>query len=220
MTWRRSWQPGRTSWPCRAACSGPVRRNSCVSLSPMCRPNPCRRSVDAWSRAQHRDRDMTQRLTIRVGGLHTIDADLPAFRPTHLIGILDPTMPEPDGYRHIGPDTDRILLRYVDREVEREFSPLPEHVETSLAAIERAIAAVNQGPVRLFVHCHAGASRSTATAYLALARQYGPAEAEAAFAELLQITNKPWPNRRVVEFGDALLGGHGRLLKPLDAYRE
>jgi predicted protein tyrosine phosphatase len=160
------------------------------------------------------------RITIRVGGLHTIDTDLPAFKPTHLIGILDPYMPEPEGYQHILPDTDRILLRYLDREVERELSPLPEHVETKLAVIERAIVALGKAPVRLFVHCHAGASRSTATAYLALARQYGPAEAEAAFAELLKITNKPWPNRRVVEFGDALLGGRGRLLKPLDAYRE
>jgi predicted protein tyrosine phosphatase len=160
------------------------------------------------------------RLEIRVGGLHTIDADLPAFRPTHLIGILDPTMPEPDGYRHLVPETDRILLRYYDREVERELSPSSALVETKLAAIERAVAALDKAPVRLFVHCHAGASRSTATAYLALARQYGPAEAEAAFAELLKITNKPWPNRRVVEFGDALLGAGGRLLKPLDAYRE
>lgn len=161
-----------------------------------------------------------KRLTIRVGGLHTIDADLPVFKPTHVIGILDPTMPEPGGYSHLGPETDRTLLRYIDREVEREQSPLPAHVETKLAAIERAIAALDRAPVRLFVHCHAGASRSTATAYLALARQYGPAEAEAAFAELLRITNKPWPNRRVIEFGDALLGGQGRLLKPLDAYRE
>jgi predicted protein tyrosine phosphatase len=160
------------------------------------------------------------RLTIRVGGLHTIDTDLPAFKPTHLIGILDPAMPEPGGYRHIGPETDRTLLRYLDREVERELSPLPEHVETKLAAIERAMTALARAPVRLFVHCHAGASRSTATAYLALVRQFGPAEAEAAFAELLRITNKPWPNRRIVEFGDALLGGQGRLLKPLDAYRE
>jgi predicted protein tyrosine phosphatase len=160
------------------------------------------------------------RITIRVGGLHTIDSDLPSFKPTHLIGILDPNMPEPPGYQHIPPDVDRILLRYLDRESEREQSPLSEHVESKLAAIERAIAAVGKTPVRLFVHCHAGASRSTATAYLALARQYGPAEAEAAFAELLTITNKPWPNRRIVEFGDALLGGRGRLLKPLDAYRE
>lgn len=161
-----------------------------------------------------------KRLTIRVGGLHTIDADLPAFKPTHLIGILDPYMPEPEGYRHIGPEADRVLLRYLDREAERELSPQAEHVETKLAAIERAIAALDRAPARLFVHCHAGASRSTATAYLALARQYGPAEAEAAFAELLRITNKPWPNRRIVEIGDALLGGRGRLLKPLDAYRE
>ena len=160
-----------------------------------------------------------KRLTIRVGGLHTIDADLPAFRPTHVIGILDPTMPEPGGYSHLGPETDRILLRYIDREVEREHSPLPEHVETKLAAIERAIAALDRAPVRLFVHCHAGASRSTATAYLALVHRHGLGGVDAAFAELLRVTNKPWPNRRIVALADELLGGGGRLLMPLDTYR-
>jgi hypothetical protein len=99
------------------------------------------------------------RLTIRVGGLHTIEADLPAFRPTHLIGILDPTMPEPDGYRHLLPEIDRILLRYYDREVERELSPSSALVETKLAAIERAVAALDKTPVRLFVHCSVFASR-------------------------------------------------------------
>ncbi len=36
-----------------------------------------------------------QSVIIRVGGLHTIAGDLPDFRPTHLIGILDPDTPEP-----------------------------------------------------------------------------------------------------------------------------
>ena len=49
--------------------------------------------------------------------------------------------------------------------------------------IDRALASAAED-ARLFIHCHAGASRSTATAYLALIRQYGPSEAEAAFARI------------------------------------
>jgi hypothetical protein len=72
---------------------------------------------------------------------------------------------------------------------------------------------------RLFIHCHAGASRSTATAYLTLVRQRGVSAAEDAFAELLRLTNKPWPNRTIVQLADDALGARGRLLAPLDAYR-
>jgi predicted protein tyrosine phosphatase len=160
---------------------------------------------------------VTRRLAIRVGGLHTIDADLPSFRPTHLIGILDPPMPEPPAYRHVEPEAQRTLLRFVDSESGVEGGPAAEHVRSSLEAIERALTA--PAAARLFIHCHAGASRSTATAYLALACQHGAARADTAFAELLAITNKPWPNRRIVALADEMLGANGRLLEPLDAYR-
>lgn len=155
---------------------------------------------------------------IRVGGLHTIDADLAAFRPTHLIGILDPAMPEPTAYAAARTSAEMALLRFLDHDRPEE-GPAIHHVETSLAMIDRALAASRSGPARLFIHCHAGASRSTATAYLALARGRGPDEADAAFAELLSITNKPWPNRRIVALADELLGARGRLLEPLDRYR-
>ncbi len=155
---------------------------------------------------------------IRVGGLHTIAADLESFAPTHLIGILDPQMPEPEAYAPLRSRADLTLLRFLDRDRPEE-GPASHHVVESLAAIDRALAAARTGPARLFIHCHAGASRSTATAYLALVRQHGPAAADAAFAELLAITNKPWPNRRIVALADAILAARGRLLAPLDAYR-
>lgn len=155
---------------------------------------------------------------IRVGGLHTIAADLDSFAPTHLIGILDPEMPEPGAYAPLRAHADFTLLRFHDRD-RPEDGPAAHHVVESLAAIDRAVAAARAGPSRLFIHCHAGASRSTATAYLALVRQHGPAAADAAFAELLAITNKPWPNRRIVALADGILAARGRLLAPLDAYR-
>jgi predicted protein tyrosine phosphatase len=156
---------------------------------------------------------------LRVGGLHTIDGDLPRFRPTHLIGILDPAMPEPAAYaRHAG-EHERLLLRFRDSEVGIDGGPTAAHVETILGWIERAVSIDAAATGRLFIHCHAGASRSTATAYLALLRRHGIDAAGDAFAELLRVTNKPWPNRAIVALADAALGAGGRLLAPLDAYR-
>jgi predicted protein tyrosine phosphatase len=162
---------------------------------------------------------MSDRFVLRVSGLHTIDHDLPSFRPTHLLGILDPAMPEPPAYaRHVG-EHERLLLRFRDSEAGVDNGPLAQHVETMLAWIDRALSRDNGSSGRLLIHCHAGASRSTATAYLTLIRQHGVAAAEAAFDELLRLTRKPWPNRALVQFADEILEAHGRLLQPLDAYR-
>ena len=159
---------------------------------------------------------MTDGLTLRVGGLHTIAADLPSFRPTHLIGILDPTMPEPSAYAHEPESRAALVMRFRDSESGMADGPQEDHVVAILALIERALAAPSG---RLFIHCHGGVSRSTATAYAALIRQNGAARPEESFAELLRLTNKPWPNRTIVGHADALLGVGGRMLAILDAYR-
>ena len=160
---------------------------------------------------------MTTGLTLKVGGLHTIDADLPSFRPTHLIGILDPAMPEPPAYAHEPESRDALVMRFRDSEAGVDGGPSESHVVAMLRFIERALVAPSG---RLLIHCHAGASRSTATAYLALIHRHGMAAADAAFEELLKVTNKPWPNRRLVALADEWLDGNGRLLLPLDAYRD
>ena len=72
---------------------------------------------------------------------------------------------------------------------------------------------------RLLFHCHAGVSRSTAAAYGAIAMLVGKGRETEAFGELLKITHKPWPNRRVVEVFDDFLGLGGALLEPLDDMR-
>lgn len=159
---------------------------------------------------------MTTGLTLRVGGLHTIDADLPSFCPTHLIGILDPAMPEPPAYAHEPASRDALVMRFRDSEAGVEGGPSESHVASMVAMIERAVLSPSG---RLFIHCHAGASRSTATAYAALVRRDGVARVEESFAELLRLTNKPWPNRTIVGHADALLGAGGRMLAALDAYR-
>jgi predicted protein tyrosine phosphatase len=159
---------------------------------------------------------MTAGLILKVGGLHTIGADLPRFRPTHLIGILDPTMAEPPVYAQAPECRDALVMRFHDSEAGAGDGPQADHVAAMLALIERALVAPSG---RLFIHCHGGVSRSTATAYAALVRRDGAARAAESFAELLRLTTKPWPNRTIVRHADALLGAGGRMLAALDAYR-
>ena len=156
---------------------------------------------------------------VRVGGLHTIRADLEAFRPTHMIGILNPSVPEAVARLGVAPERELLILRFFDTPHTEPGGPAVTHVEEILGFLDRAVARCGEAEVRLFVHCHAGVSRSTATAYLALVRKHGVDQAEAAFAELLRVTTKPWPNHSMVAHADRILGGGGRLLKPLEAYR-
>lgn len=158
-------------------------------------------------------------LAIRVGGLHTIPTDIPVFRPTHMIGILDPQMPEPDIYGHQREARISLLLRFLDIEAAEPHGPAADHVDQIIGFIDRVCTESRRAPARLLIHCHAGVSRSTASAYLARARELGLDRADEAFRDLLRITVHPWPNRRLVQLADEVLSAGGRLLAPLDAYR-
>jgi predicted protein tyrosine phosphatase len=163
---------------------------------------------------------MTARFAIKVGGLHSIAAIVPEFRPTHLLGILDPPTPEPAIYDHDPNSRATLLLRFQDIDTGLPDGPTAEHAEKIIAFADQVRGAHARAPARLLVHCHAGISRSTASAYIALARDFGLDRAGDAFRQLLRVTINPWPNRRLVSLADDALAAGGRLLAPLDAYRE
>jgi predicted protein tyrosine phosphatase len=162
---------------------------------------------------------MTARFDVRIGGLHSISADIPAFRPTHLLGILDPLYPEPVCYEHERSSRTMLLLRFFDIDLAEPDGPAPAHVERIITFVDKLRVDCGQGRPRLLVHCHAGISRSTASAYIAFVRELGPDRAEEAFQHLLQVTASPWPNRRLVSLADEALKADGKLLVPLDTYR-
>jgi predicted protein tyrosine phosphatase len=162
---------------------------------------------------------MTARFDIRIGGLHSIGADIPEFRPTHLLGILDPEFPEPACYEHGRDSRAVLLLRFFDIDLAEPEGPAASHVERIIAFIDGLRTECGRFRPRLLIHCHAGVSRSTASAYIALARELGLDRADDAFQQLLRVTPNPWPNRRLVSLADDALSASGRLLAPLDAYR-
>ena len=134
-----------------------------------------------------------------------------ALGATHVLSILDPEFPVPEAFGEYG-EHDRLELRFHDiiDPTPGMILPGPEHVEAILA-FGRNLDADPQA--NLIVHCHAGISRSTASMALILAQAMPREPAEAILATVHGIREKAWPNLRLIELGDALLGRDGTLVE-------
>jgi predicted protein tyrosine phosphatase len=133
---------------------------------------------------------------------------------THVVSLLDPELPDEHVPRISGAKHHVVRLR--DQENALATSHFPEAITTFFDVV---LPAIEQQDSRILVHCHAGVSRSTAFAYGVIAHRFGAGREDEAFAALLSIVNKPWPNRRIIEIFDAHWQREGRLLAPLDAMR-
>lgn len=131
---------------------------------------------------------------------------------SHVLSILDPGWPVPEAFGAFG-EHDRLELRFHDviRDEPGRLAPQPEHV-AELLGFGRRLAAEPEHRGHLLVHCHAGVSRSTAAMALMLAEALPERSAADVFRDVLRIRPKAWPNLRIVELGDALLGRGGALI--------
>ncbi len=133
---------------------------------------------------------------------------------THVLSILDPGWPEPAPFaayeRH-----HRTTLHFHDAIEPAPAIVLPEreHVEKILS-FGRSLAddAEGRSDGHLLVHCHMGISRSTAAMAMLLAQVYPQEAAPDIFSRLLTIRPKTWPNLRMMEFADDMLGRDGELM--------
>jgi predicted protein tyrosine phosphatase len=131
---------------------------------------------------------------------------------SHVLSILDPDWPVPDAFGSFG-EHERLELRFHDviEEIPGMIAPQPEHV-AQLLALGRDVAAEPAPGAHLLVHCHAGVSRSTASMILMVAQARPQAAASAVAQEILRIRPQAWPNLRIIEIGDALLGRRGEII--------
>lgn len=137
---------------------------------------------------------------------------------THLLSVLDTHHPLPESLADFR-DVDRELLRFDD--IVAEF---PGFTACSIGDVERLLAFgtrvhdAGAAARHVLIHCHAGISRSTAAAAVMMA-QFNPGREIEAFLALLDMRPHAWPNTRIVEFADRLLGRKGAMLEGLVAYR-
>ena len=128
---------------------------------------------------------------------------------THVISLLDPDWPDPDGWSALGAvEHHRFHMHDIVSDAPGRQPPLEEDVER-LLQVGDLLARSDVG--HLLVHCHFGRSRSTAAALILKTQHYPGREAEAADA-LLAVRNPLWPNSRMVAYADAQLERDGRLI--------
>jgi predicted protein tyrosine phosphatase len=132
---------------------------------------------------------------------------------THVLSILDPATPEPDAFGSYGEHA-KLELRFhdvIEEHVAGYDSPQPHHIE-ALLEFGRELTKEPAGEAHLLVHCHMGISRSTAAALLLLAEAMPGRPAREMMAEIAHVRSKAWPNLRMIEIGDRMLGLGGDLV--------
>ena len=149
---------------------------------------------------------------ISVCGIEELTGHCETGGASHVLSILDPGWPVPEAFGSFGAH-ERLELRFHDviEEFAGTVSPRLEDVARILA-FGRDLFAEPPEHAHLLVHCHAGISRSTASMALILAQGLPDLPARRILAEVLHIRPKAWPNLRLVELGDAMLGRGGELV--------
>jgi predicted protein tyrosine phosphatase len=128
---------------------------------------------------------------------------------SHVLSILDPDWPVPEAFGAFGEHA-KLELRFHDIiEAMPGMTPPQEEDVEAILSFGRDLEA--EAASRLLVHCHAGISRSTASMALVLAQARPALPAEELLQGILGIREKAWPNLRLLEMGDAMLGRGGTL---------
>lgn len=129
---------------------------------------------------------------------------------THVLSILDPEWPDPPAFAEFAPHH-RLSLRFHDI-IEIEAGRLAPTRDDVLRLLAFGQQLREPAGSHLLVHCHAGVSRSTASAALILAQAYPERPAAEVLEEVSRMRPRAWPNLRILEFGDALLGRNGEVV--------
>ncbi|HTX48110.1 MAG TPA: hypothetical protein VME40_01855 [Caulobacteraceae bacterium] len=151
-------------------------------------------------------------MVLIVTPLRLLSEQMAERRPSHLISLLGPEnlIETPEGFdpeRHL-----RLGVHDVSAPQPGFVAPSPEMVERILD-----FAHAWDASAPMMIHCMAGISRSTATAFvIACERNPHADEVEIALA-MRRASHTAFPNRRIVAFADDLLGRQGRMLEAVEA---
>lgn len=148
-------------------------------------------------------------MAILVCPLSQVPRLLKSRRPSHVVSLLDPHSPFPHA-----PDVEhlRVKVNDITEETPGWTAPAESHVSEIIEFVSRW---PRSDPI--LIHCYAGISRSTATAFItACVHNPRADEAEIAWA-LRRASPVAWPNRRIVALADAELGRGGRMSRAVEA---
>ena len=151
-------------------------------------------------------------MTLIVSPLSHVERLIADRAPSHLVSLLDPDwmIDTPAGI------TPGRHLKLAVHDIHLAF---PGMTAPDAALVDRLIdfAGSWDGAAPMLIHCHAGISRSTASAFvLACARNPGADEAQIA-RRLRAASPNAFPNRLIVALADRRLGRGGRMVAAVEA---
>lgn len=154
-----------------------------------------------------------------ISGLDEL-AGYARLKVSHVLSILDPGFPRPAAFDAFSQHR-RLELRFHDVVEEAPGMIAPEQGDVDrLLAFGRTLQAEQPRKAHVLVHCHAGVSRSAAALGLILAQAMPGHPGREIFAEIVRLRPQIWPNLRIVEMGDSMLGRNGDLVAGVrDVYR-
>lgn len=134
-----------------------------------------------------------------------------SHRPSHVVSLLDPGTPFP---ALAGYGEDRHL-RLPIHDIELETAGMDALCDERMRKILEFVAGW-QGDEPMLIHCYAGISRSTATAYITACAHNPEADEEEIALALRAASPSASPNRRFVALADAELGRSGRMSRAIE----
>lgn len=143
---------------------------------------------------------------IHVCPLADLDDVVGAQRPSHLVSLVSPSMPEIAGSSIAGAQYLRLGINDIT-------APREGYVLAQEADVARLIGFVATWPGTrpMLMHCWFGVSRSPAAAYIAACALAPDADEAMIAARLREAAPFATPNPRLVALADDLLGRAGRM---------
>lgn len=131
-------------------------------------------------------------------------------RPNRIVSLLDPDSLFPRGHgvaEHL-----QLPMHDITEDQPGWNAPSVKQVDDLISFVERW-----DQSAPILIHCYAGISRSTATAFVT-ACVHNPRTDEAAIAwAMRRASQAAWPNMRIVALADAALGRGGRMVRAIEA---
>jgi predicted protein tyrosine phosphatase len=129
---------------------------------------------------------------------------------SHVVSLLDPETPFPDveelGRRH---------LRIAVHDIESEMAGLDALCNARIKRVLEFVGTWDRTQPML-IHCYAGISRSTATAFITACAHNPDADEEEIALKLREASPSASPNRRFVALADTELGRSGRMSRAVE----
>ena len=170
------------------------------------------------------DMDIAERLPFQISVCSRADVHkFSASGITHLLSIDNPGDPTPRPEWFAGDHWYIVFQDFESGAEAHEFSaggPTRKNIQQVLDHAASCLKASRSGEVHLLVHCMAGVSRSTASAFAILAMLLGPGQEMNALKYLMKIKPVAFPNKLVVQHADDILGRGGKMLEALHPLRE